>query len=141
MVRAGIGGEDAATALLLRPSELAFTSYGLIQLDTRRSRPDKDGARQREQHGTDKRAAMAKRGNANFDLARLQQLLKIVVHPFDRHRLTSRRATRGHNHAVVLHARTVFGRPVTVEIGCPASDSRRVRAAVLAGIAAIIARW
>ena len=68
----GVSGEDAATALLLRPLELAFTCCGLAQPDTRRGRPDKGSARKREQHGTDKRAAMAKRGNANFDLARLQ---------------------------------------------------------------------
>ena len=74
----------------------------MVQLDPRRDRPDKDGARQREQHGTDKRAAMAKRGNADFDLARRQQLLKTALHPFDRHRLTSRRAARGHDHAVAL---------------------------------------
>jgi len=49
--------------------------------------PNEDSARQRKQHGTDKRAAMAKRGNANFDLARLQQLVKTTLHPFDGHRL------------------------------------------------------
>jgi hypothetical protein len=47
---------------------------------------------------------MAKRGNANFDLARLQQLRKTALHPFDRHRLTNQRAPRGHDHAVALHA-------------------------------------
>jgi hypothetical protein len=56
------------------------------------------------QDGTGKRAAMAERGNANFDLACLQQLLKTALHPFDRHRLTSRRATRGHDHAVWTEA-------------------------------------
>ncbi len=46
---------------------------------------------------------MAKRGNANFDLARRQQMLKTALHPFHRHGLTSRRAARGHDHAVALH--------------------------------------
>ena len=46
---------------------------------------------------------MAERGNADFDLARLKQLLKTVLHPFNRHRVTGRRAARGHDHAVALH--------------------------------------
>ena len=52
---------------------------------------------------TDKRAAMAKRRNADFDLSRLQQLLKAALYPFDRHRLTGRRAARGHDHGVAVH--------------------------------------
>lgn len=75
----------------------------MVQSDTWRSRLDKDGTRQREQHGTDKRAAMAKRRNANFDLTSLQELLKTALHLFDRHRLTSRRAARSHHHPVALH--------------------------------------
>ena len=47
---------------------------------------------------------MAKGGNTNFDLACLQQLLKTALDPLDRHRLTSRRATRGHDYAVAPHA-------------------------------------
>jgi len=71
-----VGGEDASTVLLLRPPELALASCRLVQPDMRRGRPDKDGVWPGEQHGADKQAAMARRGNANFDLTRLQQLLK-----------------------------------------------------------------
>ena len=84
---------------------------------------------------------MAKRGNADFDLARRQQLLKTALHPFDRHRLTGRRAARGNDHAVALDTQNGVRPTVTVEIGRPTSDSRRARAAVLAGIAAIIGYW
>ena len=93
----------ANRVVALRPPELAFTGCALVQPDTRRGRPDEDGARQCEQDGADKRAAMAERGNANFDLSRLQQLLKTALYPFDRHRLACWRAACGHDHVVTLH--------------------------------------
>ena len=41
--------------------------------------------------------------NAYFDLARRQQLLKVALHPFDRHQLTGRRTARGYDNTLALH--------------------------------------